>query len=91
VSKVSPLCWIKRTHNTLVGQVICWIRIDCHIRQVLIFVGILTIHLKSTISGVTPYPLTSMATIRSASTTVVVVKSEDLEHINIERQLIRYQ
>jgi hypothetical protein len=34
---------------------------------------------KSTISGVTPYLLTSMATIRSASTTIIVVKSEDLE------------
>jgi hypothetical protein len=46
---------------------------------------------KSTISGVTPYLLTSMATICSASTTVVVVKSEDLELFSVERQLISYQ
>jgi hypothetical protein len=34
---------------------------------------------KSTISGVTPYLLTSMAAICSASTTIVVVNREDLE------------
>jgi hypothetical protein len=34
---------------------------------------------KSIISGVTPYLLTSMATICSASNTTIVVKSEDLE------------
>jgi hypothetical protein len=34
---------------------------------------------KSTISGVTPYLLTSMATICSVSTTIIVVESEDLE------------
>jgi hypothetical protein len=39
----------------------------------------MTIQLKSTIFGVTPYLLTSMATLRSASTTIIVVKSEDLE------------
>jgi hypothetical protein len=39
----------------------------------------MTIQSKSTISGVTPYLLTSMATIRSASTMIIVVKSEDLE------------
>jgi hypothetical protein len=41
----------------------------------------MTIQLKSTISGVTPYLLTSMATICSASTTIIVVKSEDLEFL----------
>jgi hypothetical protein len=41
----------------------------------------MTIQLKSTISGVTPYLLTSMATIRSTSTTIIVVKSEDLEFL----------
>jgi hypothetical protein len=46
---------------------------------------------KSTISGVTPYLLTSIATICSASTTVVVVKSEDLKLFSVERQLIGYQ
>jgi hypothetical protein len=45
---------------------------------------------KSTISGVTPYLLTSMATIRSASTTIIVVKNEDLELFSVERQLISY-
>jgi hypothetical protein len=43
---------------------------------------------KSTIFGVTPYPLTSMATIRSASPIVVVIKSGDLELFSVERQLI---
>jgi hypothetical protein len=41
----------------------------------------MTIQSKSTISGVTPYLPTSMATIRSASTTIVVGKSEDLEFL----------
>jgi hypothetical protein len=50
----------------------------------------MTIQLKFTISGVTPYPPTSMATIRSASTIVVVIKSEDLEFFSVERQLISY-
>jgi hypothetical protein len=36
---------------------------------------------KSTISGVTPYLLTLMATIRSASTTIIVVKSEELKFL----------
>jgi hypothetical protein len=35
----------------------------------------------STLSDVTPYLLNSMATIRSASTTIIVVKSEDLEFL----------
>jgi hypothetical protein len=39
----------------------------------------MAIQSKSTISGVTPYLLTSMSTIRSASTTIIVVKSEDLK------------
>jgi hypothetical protein len=39
----------------------------------------MAIQSKSTISGVTPYLLTLMATICSTSTTVVVMKSEDLE------------
>jgi hypothetical protein len=51
----------------------------------------MTIQSKSTISGVTPYLLTSMATICSTSTTVVVIKSEDLELFSVERQLISYQ
>jgi uncharacterized membrane protein len=41
----------------------------------------MTIQLKSTISGVTPYLLTLMATICSASTTIIVVKSEDLKFL----------
>jgi hypothetical protein len=36
---------------------------------------------KSIISGVTPYLLTSMATIYSVSTTIIVIKSEDLEFL----------
>jgi hypothetical protein len=41
----------------------------------------MTIQSKSTISGVTPYLLTSMATIGSASTMIIVIKSEDLEFL----------
>jgi hypothetical protein len=41
----------------------------------------MTIQSKSTISGVTPYLLTSMATIYSAPTTIIVVRSEDLEFL----------
>jgi hypothetical protein len=41
----------------------------------------MTIQSKPTISGVTLYLLTSMATLRSASTTIIVVKSEDLEFL----------
>jgi hypothetical protein len=51
----------------------------------------MTIQSKSIISGVTPYLLTSMATICSASTTIVMVKSEDLELFSVERQLISYE
>jgi hypothetical protein len=51
----------------------------------------MTIQSKSTISGVTPYLLTSMATICSTPTTIVVIKSEDLEIFSIEKQLISYQ
>jgi hypothetical protein len=51
----------------------------------------MTIQLKSTISGVTPYLLTSMPTLRSASTTIIVIKNEDLELFSVERQLISYQ
>jgi hypothetical protein len=51
----------------------------------------MTIQSRSIISGVTPYLLTSMATIYFASTTIVVVKSEDLEIFSVERQLISYQ
>jgi hypothetical protein len=36
---------------------------------------------KSTISGVTPYLLTSMVTIYFVSTTIIVVKSEDLKFL----------
>jgi hypothetical protein len=39
----------------------------------------MTIQSKSIIFGVTPYLLSSMATICSASTTVVAVQSENLE------------
>jgi hypothetical protein len=46
----------------------------------------MTIQSKSIISGVTPYLLTSMATIYSASTTISVVKSEDLELFSDESQ-----
>jgi hypothetical protein len=58
--------------------------------QVLTFVCIMNIPSKSTISGVTPYLLTSMATIYSTSV-IVVVKSEELELFSVERQLISYQ
>jgi hypothetical protein len=58
--------------------------------HVLIFVCIMTLQSKSTISGVTPYLLTSMATICSTSTMIIVVKSEDLELFSVERQLISY-
>jgi hypothetical protein len=51
----------------------------------------MTIKSKSIIFGVTPYLLTSMATIRSASTTIVVVNRGDLELFSVERQLISYQ
>jgi hypothetical protein len=51
----------------------------------------MTLQLKSTIFGVTPYLLTSMATICSASTTIIVVKSEDLGLFSVERQMISYQ
>jgi hypothetical protein len=71
----------KKDTTLNVGQVIRWIRLDRHIMQILTFVCIMAIPSKSTISGVTPYLLTSMATICSASTTVVVVKSEDLEFL----------
>jgi hypothetical protein len=47
--------------------------------------------IEITLSGMTPYLQTSMATICSTSTTVVVVKSEDLELFSVERQLISYQ
>jgi hypothetical protein len=59
--------------------------------QILTFVCLMTIQSKSIISGVTPYLLTTMATIYSASTTISVVKSEDLELFSVERQLISYQ
>jgi hypothetical protein len=49
--------------------------------QILTLVCIMTIQLKSTISRVTSYLLTSMATVCSASTTIIVVKSEDLEFL----------
>jgi hypothetical protein len=39
----------------------------------------MTIPLRSTISGETPYLLTSMATICFVSTTIIVIKNEDLE------------
>jgi hypothetical protein len=51
----------------------------------------MAISLKSTISGVTPYLLTSMATICFVSTTIIVIKNEDLELFSVERQLISYQ
>jgi hypothetical protein len=51
----------------------------------------MTIPSKSTISGVTPYLLISMATIYSVLTIIIVVKSEDLELFSVERQLISYQ
>jgi hypothetical protein len=77
------------THN--VGQVIHWIRIDHHIIQILTFVCIMIIQSESIISSVTPYLLTSMATICYVSTTIIVVKNEDLELFSVERQLISYQ
>jgi hypothetical protein len=50
----------------------------------------MTIQSKSPISSVTPYLLTPIATVYSISTPIVVVKSEDLELIGVERQLISY-
>jgi hypothetical protein len=47
--------------------------------QALTYVCIMTIQSESIISGVTPYLLTSMATICSVSTIIIVVKNEDLE------------
>jgi hypothetical protein len=79
VSNVSRPRWIKRTHNTYIGQVIRWLRIEHHIMPVLIFVCIMTIQLKSIISDVAHYLLTLMATICPASTTISVVKSEGLK------------
>jgi hypothetical protein len=70
---------------------LCWIRLDRHIMQILTFVCIMVIPLKSTISDMSPNLLTSMATICSASTIVVVVENEDLELFSVERQLISYQ
>jgi hypothetical protein len=78
VSKVSHLCWINGHTTFNVRQVIYWIRIDRHIMQILTFVCLMTIQLEPIISGVTPYLLTSMATICSTPTTIVVIKSEDL-------------
>jgi hypothetical protein len=46
---------------------------------------------KSTISSVTPYLLTSMATICFVLTPIIVIKNEDLELFSVERQLISYQ
>jgi hypothetical protein len=43
---------------------------------------------KSTISSVTSYLLTSMATICFVSTEIIVIKNEDLELFSVERQLI---
>jgi hypothetical protein len=45
----------------------------------------------STIFGVAACLLTSMAIFCYASTTIIVVKSEDLELFIVERQLISYQ
>jgi uncharacterized membrane protein len=58
--------------------------------KILTFVCITTIQSESIISGVTPYLLTSMVSICSASTTIIVVKSEDLEIVSVETQLISY-
>jgi hypothetical protein len=91
MSEVSHSCWIKRTQTLTVGQVIRWIRLNRHIMQVLTFACIMAIQSKSTISGVTPYPLTSMATTHSASTTIIVIKNEDFKLFSVERQLISYQ
>jgi hypothetical protein len=59
--------------------------------QILTFVCIMAIPSKSTISGVTPYLLTSMATICFVSTTIIVIKNKGLELFSVERQLISYQ
>jgi hypothetical protein len=58
--------------------------------QVLTVVCIMAILSKSTISGVTSYLLTLMATICLVSTTIIVIKNEDLELFSVERQLISY-
>jgi uncharacterized membrane protein len=59
--------------------------------QILTFVCIMTIQSELIISGVAPYLLTSMATICSVSTTIIMVKSEDLELFSVVRQLVSYQ
>jgi hypothetical protein len=59
--------------------------------HILTIVCIMTIPSRSTISGKTPYLLTSMATICFVSTTIIVIKNEDLELFSVERQLISYQ
>jgi hypothetical protein len=46
--------------------------------------------IEITISGVTPYLLTLMTTVYSASTTIIVIKNEDLELFSVKRQLISY-
>jgi hypothetical protein len=51
----------------------------------------MTLPLSSAISGETPYLLTSIATICVVSTTIMVIKNEDLELFSVERQLISYQ
>jgi hypothetical protein len=81
----------KKDTTLNIGQVIRWIRLDHHIMQVLTFVCIMAVPSKSTISGVTPYLLTSMATICFVLTIIIVVKNEVLELFSVERQLISYQ
>jgi hypothetical protein len=46
---------------------------------------------RSTIFGVIPCLLTLMETICYASTMIIVVKSQDLELVSVERQLISYR
>jgi hypothetical protein len=46
---------------------------------------------KSTISGVTPCFLTSIATIGYALTAIIVATKEELKLFSVDRQLISYQ
>jgi hypothetical protein len=90
VSKVSHLCWINRTHNTY-----CWTSHTLDKTRSSHYASFnLCMHnghtIEITISGVTPYLLTLMTTIYSASTTIIVIKNEDLELFSVKRQLISY-
>jgi hypothetical protein len=83
-SNVSHSCWIKGTHNTLVGQVIHWIRIDRHIVYMIeLSKSQSCMHNDHTIE-ITHLWCDSLSIDFNVhhlftSATIVVVKSEDLE------------